>query len=126
MPIKIRIYPYTHIRVCSLVCMSLLIVFLLSAGYCSKEKLGSTKKLNDYEQNKDFSRYNVASVYELDREYVLIDINGLSFVNGTFMSREDVFITYHTKSIATALECVQNKFNTGTSYFSRISKEAHL
>ena len=43
-----RIYPYTHIRVCSLVFMSELIVFLLSAGYCSKEKLDSTKKLNDY------------------------------------------------------------------------------
>ena len=54
--IKMRIHPYAHIRVCSLVCMSLLIVFLLSAGYCSKEKLDSTKKLNDYERHEDFSR----------------------------------------------------------------------
>ena len=37
--IKMRIYPYTHIRVCSLVFMSWLTVFLLSASYCSKEKL---------------------------------------------------------------------------------------
>ena len=95
-------------------------------GYCSKEKLDSTKKLNYYEQHEDFSRYAVASVYELDRKYVLIDINGLSFSNGTFMSRGDVFITYHTTSVATALECVQNKFNTGASYFSRINKEARL
>ena len=69
---------------------------------------------------------SVASVYELDRQYVLIDINGLSFSNGTFMSRGDVFIIYHTTSVATALECVQNKFNTGASYFSRINKEARL
>ena len=39
-----------------------------------------------------------------------MDINGLSFSNGTFMRRGDVFITYHTTSVATALECVQNKF----------------
>ena len=45
------------------------------------------KKLNDYEQHEDFSRYTVESVYELDGKYVLIDINGLSFANGTFMSR---------------------------------------
>ena len=38
-----RIYPYTHIHVCSLVFMSWLIVFLLSGGYCSKEKLDSNK-----------------------------------------------------------------------------------
>ena len=63
------------------------------------------------------SSYAVASVYELDRKYVFIDINGLSFSNGTFMimRRGDVFITYHTTSVATALECVQNKFNTGAS-----------
>ena len=41
--IKMRIYPYTHIPACSLVCMSLLIVLLLSAGYCAKGKLHSTK-----------------------------------------------------------------------------------
>ena len=60
---------------------------------------------------------------ELDRKYVLIDINGLSFSNRTFMRRGDVFITYYTTSVATALECVQNKFKTGASYFSRINKE---
>ena len=32
------------------------------------------------------------------------------------MSRGDVFITYHTTSVATALDCDQNKFNTGASY----------
>ena len=59
---------------------------------------------------------------------MFIDINGLSFSNGTFMvmRRGDVFITYHTTSVATALECVQNKFNTGASYFSRIDKETHF
>ena len=69
------------------------------------------------------SPYAVASVYELDRKYVLIDINGLSFSNGTFMR---IFITYHTTSVATALECVQNKFNTCASYFSRINKETRF
>ena len=72
------------------------------------------------------SPYAVASVYELDRKYVLIDVNGLSFPNGTFMRRGDVFITYHTTSVATALECVQNKFNTCASYFSRIVKETRF
>ena len=80
--IKMCLYPYAHIHVsvCSLVCVSLLIVFLLLANYCSKEKLDSTKKLNydyDYELQEDVFRYAVASVYELDRKYVLIDINGL-------------------------------------------------
>ena len=37
------------------------------------------------------SRYAVASVHELDIKHVLIDINGLSFSNGTFKSRGDVF-----------------------------------
>ena len=72
-----RIYPYTHIRVYSLVFMSWLIVFLLSASYCSKEKLDSTKKLNDYAattSNMKTSSHAVASLYELDRKYVLIDI----------------------------------------------------
>ena len=69
------------------------------------------------------SPYAVASVYELDRKYVLIDINRLSFLSGTFMRRRDVFITYHTTSVVTALERVQNKFKTGASYFSRIDKE---
>ena len=75
--IKMRIYPYMHIRVCSLVFMSWLIVFLLSASYCSKEKLDSTKKLNDYAtttSNMKTSSHAVASVYELDRKNVLIDI----------------------------------------------------
>ena len=73
------------------------------------------------------SSYAVASVYELDRNYVLIGINGLSFSNETFMRRGDVFITlYHTTSVATALECVQNKFNTGASYFGRIDKETRF
>ena len=72
------------------------------------------------------SSYAVASVYELDRKYVLIDIKGLSFSNGTFMRRGDVFITYHITSVSTALECVQNKFNTGASYFSRIDKETRF
>ena len=72
------------------------------------------------------SFYAVASVYELDRNYVLIDINGLSFSNGTFMRRGDVFITYHTTSVATALECVQNIFNSGASYFGRIDKETRF
>ena len=74
---KMRIYSYTHIRTCSLVFMSWLIVFLLSASYCSKEKLDSTKKLNDYAattSNMTTSSHAVASVYELDRKYVLIDI----------------------------------------------------
>ena len=72
-----RIYPYTHIRVCSLVFMSRLIVFLLSASYCSKEKPDSTKKLNNYaatSTNMKTSSHAVASVYELDRKYVLIDM----------------------------------------------------
>ena len=51
--IKMHIYPYMRIRVCSLVFMSWLIVFLLLVGYCSKEKLDSAK--NDYEQHEDFS-----------------------------------------------------------------------
>ena len=72
------------------------------------------------------SSYAVASVHELDRKYVLININVLSFSNGTFMRRVDVFITYHTTSNATALECVQNKFNTGASYFSRMDKESRF
>ena len=38
------------------------------------------------------SQYTVASVYELDRKHVLIDINGLSFSNRTFKSRGDVFL----------------------------------
>ena len=45
------------------------------------------------------------------------------------MRRGDVFITYHTTSIATALECVQNEFNTTASYFSRMdnnNKETSL
>ena len=57
--------------------MSWLIVFLLSVSYCSKEKLDSTKKLNDYAANTSnmkTSSHAVASVYELDRQYVLIDI----------------------------------------------------
>ena len=57
--------------------MNWLIVFLLSASYCSKEKLDSTKKLNDYTvttSNMKTSSHAVASVYELDRKYVLIDI----------------------------------------------------
>ena len=120
-----RIYPYTHIGVCSLVFMSWLIVFLLLAGYCSKEKLDSTKNLTTT-SNMKTSPYAVASVYELDRKYVLIDINGLSFSNGTFMRSGDVFISYHTTSVATALECVQNKFNTRASYFSRIDKETRF
>ena len=69
------------------------------------------------------SPYAVASVYELERKYVLIDINGLSFSNETFMRRGDVFIPYHP---ATALECVQNKFNTGALYFNRINKETRF
>ena len=76
--IKMRIYPYTHIRVCSLVFMSWLnIVFLLSMSYCSKEKLDSTKKLNNYAattSNMKTTSHAVASVYELDTKYVLIDI----------------------------------------------------
>ena len=42
------------------------------------------------------------------------------------MTRGDVFITYHTTSVATALECVQNEFNTTASYFSRMDKETRL
>ena len=95
MRIKMRIYPYTHIRVYSLVFMSWLIVVVLSVGYCSKEKLDSTKNLTTM-SNMKTSPYAVASVYELDRKYVLIDINVLSFSNGTFMRRGDFFITYST------------------------------
>ena len=76
--------------------------------------------------NMKTSPYAVASIYELERKYVLIDINGLSFSNGTFMRRGDVFITYHPTSVAMALECVQNKFNTGALYFNRINKETHF
>ena len=75
--IKMRVYPYTHIRVCSLVFLNWLIFFLLSASYCCKEKLDSTKKLNDYAattSNMKTSSHAVASVYELDRKYVLLDI----------------------------------------------------
>ena len=49
--------------------MSWLIVFLLSASYCSKEKLDSTKKLNDYAattSNMKTSSHAVASAYELE------------------------------------------------------------
>ena len=42
------------------------------------------------------------------------------------MRRGDVFITYHTTSIATALECVQNKFYIGASYFNRIDIETRF
>ena len=42
------------------------------------------------------------------------------------MRRGGVFITYHTTSVATALECVQNKFNTRASYCSRINKETRF
>ena len=74
------------------------------------------------------SRYAVASVYELNRKHVLIDINGLFFSNGTFKSRGDIFhyLCTNTISVATAWEHVQNKFNIGASYFSRINKEARL
>ena len=37
------------------------------------------------------SRYAVASEYELDRKHVLINISRLSFSNGTFKTRGDVF-----------------------------------
>ena len=70
-------YKNAYIRVCSLVFMSRLIVLLLSASYCSKEKVDSTKKLNVYAattSNMKTSSHAVASVYELDRNYVLIDI----------------------------------------------------
>ena len=42
------------------------------------------------------------------------------------MRRGDVFITYRTTSVAMALECVQNKFNIGASYFNRIDKETRF
>ena len=42
------------------------------------------------------------------------------------MRRGDVFITYHTTSVATALECVQNIFNIGALYFNRIDKETRF
>ena len=48
-----------HIRMCSLIFMSWLIVFLLSGGYCSKEKLDST-----ITSKMKTSSYAVASVYE--------------------------------------------------------------
>ena len=41
------------------------------------------------------------------------------------MRRGDVFITYHTTSVATALECVQNRFYIGASYFNRIMQNRH-
>ena len=80
-----RIYPYTHIRVCSLVFMSWLIVSLLSARVIAlkksltalKKKKKKKKKLNDYAattSNMKTSSHAVASVYELDTKYVLIDI----------------------------------------------------
>ena len=42
------------------------------------------------------------------------------------MRRGDVFITHHTTSVATALECVQNKFYIGASYFNRIDIETRF
>ena len=84
--IRMRIITHTRICICSLVFMSWHIVFLLL-----EEKLDSTKKLHDYELDEDVSQYAVGSVYKLDREYVLIDINGLSFSKGTLISRGDVF-----------------------------------
>ena len=42
------------------------------------------------------------------------------------MRRGDIFITYHTTSVATALECVQNKFYIGASYFNRIDIETRF
>ena len=80
--------------------MSWLIDFLLLAGYCSKEKLDSAKNWTST-SNMKTSPYAVASVYELDRKYVLIDINGLSFSNGTFMRRGDVYsiVCFHAGDI---------------------------
>ena len=84
--IKMCIITNMHICVSSLVFMSWRIVFLLL-----EEKLDSTKQLHDSELHEDVSRYAVASVYELDRKHMLININELSFSNGTFMSSGDVF-----------------------------------
>ena len=39
--------------------------------------------------NMKTSPYAVASVYELDRKYVLIDINGLSISRASYFSRID-------------------------------------
>ena len=72
--------------------------------------------------NMKTSPYTVASVYELDRKYVLIDINGLSFLNGTFMRRGDVFITYHTTSVAT--QRFRNVFKINLIPVHRISAES--
>ena len=79
-----RIYPYTHIRVCSLVFMSWLIVFLLSArvialkkSLTALKKKKKKKKPNDYAattSNMKTSSHAVESVYELDTKYVLIDV----------------------------------------------------
>ena len=77
-----RIYPYTHIRVCSLVFLSWLIVFLFSARVIALKKSLTAlkkkkKKLNDYAattSNMKTSSHAVASVYELDTKYVFIDI----------------------------------------------------
>ena len=85
-----------HICVCSLVHMSWLIVFLLSAGIVLKKSLTALKKLNDYE-HEDFSQYAVTSIYELDRKYVLTDINRLSLLNGTFMSRGHVYLPHYIR-----------------------------
>ena len=71
----IPIYAYTRmfISIYELAyCLS-----IVSELYCSKEKLDSTKKLNDYAattSNMKTSSHAVASVYELDRKYVLINI----------------------------------------------------
>ena len=42
------------------------------------------------------------------------------------MRRGNVFITSHTTSVVTALECVQNKCYIGASYFNRIDIETHF
>lgn len=117
-----HICTHTQIRICSLVCMRRVIVFLL---FARTEQLDSTKKTTQL-RNEDFSRYAVASLHELDRKHVVIGINGLSFSNGTFASREDGFITYPNTSVAMALECVRNEFNTCALYFSRINSDARL
>ena len=67
------------------------------------------------------SRYAVVSVYELDRKDVLIDINGLSFLNGTFKSRGDVF---HYLPTLYPLQQLGNVFKINLMLVHRISAES--
>ena len=97
MRINIRVYAYKNAYIRTYA-YTRLFISVYEQGYCLsialrvivlKNSLTALKTTRlRTELHEDFSRYAVVSVYELDRNYVLIDINGLSFSNGTFMGRD--------------------------------------